>query len=58
MTNQDINKLDEAYASRIEQSDDEEADHISADGVLLEIVRRHGYHKTAEKFENLEKWYA
>jgi len=52
---------DEQYAARIAAlggyRDTEEA-HCEADDILIEILRAHGYNKTADAFEALDKWYA
>ena len=42
---------------RLDQSDPEESHHY-ADRILVDLVKRCGFHKTAVAFDELKKWYA
>lgn len=37
---------------------DNEADHCDGDDVLIALIRRPGYTKTADMWDKLGKWYA
>ena len=55
-----IQQVDEEYAEYINGlgNDDIERNHSNADDILLDIIRTFGFNKTADAFENLDKWYA
>ena len=55
-----IRNADEEYADYINnlENDNIERNHSNADDILLDIIRSFGFDKTADAFENLDKWYA
>ena len=52
-------ELDQVVADKISNlGDDAETSHLSADGMLCDILRHLGFNKTVDEFEQLSKWYA
>lgn len=50
-----LKRMSEAYEL---SKEDPEAAHFDADEILIDIVKRAGYEKTAELFDEMCKWYA
>lgn len=52
---------DTEAAERIKRechSNDQEADHINADGILLELLQSLGFEETVKAWNDVDKWYA
>lgn len=51
---------DEAFSALIAryETGDEEADHAAGDDILVELIRRLKFEKTAAAWDKLGKWYA
>lgn len=54
----ELARKDEAFAARITNTGDQEADHDRADRVLIEALRSAGFDKTADAWErHSENWW-
>lgn len=56
-----IMDIDKEYADKIQTkcfSGDCESDHISADNILVELLRKSGYINTANTFSKVGKYYS
>lgn len=53
--------IDEEYKNKIEEecfSGDWEFDHMTADDILVELLRKSGYINTANAYRKVGKWYS
>lgn len=54
-------KEQQEYIDRLielQQGNDPECDHPSADGILCEILEKLGYGNIVKEYDKIDKWYA
>lgn len=58
--NLDHARMDAEYAEAMAsfRDMDEETGHMSADGLLCDLLKELGFTRTVEEFEKLNKWYS
>jgi hypothetical protein len=58
LSEKQIELLDKAIADKMPKGGgDKEADHLEADWLLIEALTAAGFHRVAEAWKLIEKWY-